>query len=607
MELVAVHEGEALPLNASTSLWLSRRNGKSFPLANHLIEPLRSCSTLRSVDDHIQSLLPRLQGQADAASLQAIFRSLGDAGLLTYGAHITERFAAQTDVSPEELAPTRVFILTCDRSSALERLLRSIEKGADLSWHEALIVLDDSRDESHARRNRDALRAVQPLVDVPVHYVGQGQKRAYLDALAARHPHLEPGLSYLLDREHWPGQRTYGLARNWALVLSCGRRCIMLDDDSLCEGYYLPDSVDAVSLADQPRGLQAFASEPAWREGLRPLEQDPLSVHRNHLGLPLSHSLELSGVEALGNKELTGLGPAEQIHLSPASPLLMTQSGYLGDPGSPMHPVFLNSDQQTLENLLRSDPDLSLSFGRRQFRVAQSAVTYTARGNMSLITGLDNRYLLPPYLPAGRGEDVLHAWVLHQMYPQSRVINFNWATPHLPVEQRGSDYRGEAVIPGMSPASLLHFLDNRYRLRGLGSAESRLAFYAAAAHEMADLDGRDFVGLARREASRYPARVFARCNERLPYFSGRAPAFERYLQYASSEALSLLQQPRPLAQEFGMDDALNDLQVAERLLHGIRGLADALTDWPAIRAACADIDLADQAIFPPDIPSGKGD
>jgi len=54
-----------------------------------------------------------------------------DAGLMTSAADVCQRLQQPTPAS--KLAPTRVFIITCDRPTAVQRLLQSMVMGGNLS------------------------------------------------------------------------------------------------------------------------------------------------------------------------------------------------------------------------------------------------------------------------------------------------------------------------------------------------------------------------------------------------------------------------------------------------------------------------------------------
>lgn len=55
------------------------------------------------------------------------------------------------------------------------------------------------------------------------------------------------------------------------------------------------------------------------------------------------------------------------------------------------------------------------------------------------MTGLDNRALLPPYFPLFRNEDLLFGMALQFLHPDSLMLDFPWALPHIPMKERRWD------------------------------------------------------------------------------------------------------------------------------------------------------------------------
>ena len=242
-ELICIHPLEIQPLDGQQSLAVSLRNGKSSVIPNFLAGPLQGLSVFRKLEEQVQQLLPQLGNQISQQQLTESLRSLLAAGLFQSSRSLCASINSGSE-APAQLAASRVFILTCDRLPAAERLVASIFDNADLSQHEALYLLDDSRDSAALQGNRALLDKYQQRSPIPLRYFGPQEKRAYLERLCEQLPGAASNIRFLLDREYWSGQKTYGVSRNWALVLSAGYRCLMLDDDVLCEALYPPYQKD---------------------------------------------------------------------------------------------------------------------------------------------------------------------------------------------------------------------------------------------------------------------------------------------------------------------------------------------------------------------------
>src|SRR5580658_10909364 len=66
---------------------------------------------------------------------------------------------------------------------------------------------------------------------------------------------------------------------------------------------------------------------------------------------------------------------------------------------------------------------------------------------MTAFAGLDNRELLPPFLPTGRGEDNLMAAILTRCFPGACVAHLPRGLVHAPLEPR-SFWPGEIARSG---------------------------------------------------------------------------------------------------------------------------------------------------------------
>jgi len=86
--------------------------------------------------------------------------------------------------------------------------------------------------------------------------------------------------------------------------------------------------------------------------------------------------------------------------------------------------------------MLASGEKTTQALGSRQVWSGRNQPHFAPRSNMSQITGFDNRRMLPPYLPIMRGQDRLFGHMLDFVFPESVVLDYPWAVPHLPIPGR---------------------------------------------------------------------------------------------------------------------------------------------------------------------------
>ncbi len=225
--------------NAGTLL-IHRHSNSQIMVAPEVSIALHSCRTFRTLAQHVEvltSTIPQLAGQqADVAS---VLRMVKDAGLMISGEAMCQRLS-QSATPTTDLPPTRVFIITCDRPLAVQRLLESMLHAGSLSRHEQLFLVDDSRGSHNAEKNREIAAKFNLSSPRNIQYVGAEEQQSLLDALIAELPEHEQSARFLIDRQRWVNHKSYGLARTVCLLLSVGYRAIVMDDDVICAAVASP-------------------------------------------------------------------------------------------------------------------------------------------------------------------------------------------------------------------------------------------------------------------------------------------------------------------------------------------------------------------------------
>lgn len=155
--LVAFTDCELIRLNEKMASAINRFNGKQQIIAPEVVDALNYCSTFETVDAHARALAstrPELNGNMTMA--QNALNTLDKAGMLLRASDMVQRFKSVTKTA---VAPTRVFIITCDRPTAVERLLDSMLEIDQLSRHEAFYLINDSKDAANQQANADLVAA----------------------------------------------------------------------------------------------------------------------------------------------------------------------------------------------------------------------------------------------------------------------------------------------------------------------------------------------------------------------------------------------------------------------------------------------------------------
>jgi hypothetical protein len=590
-ELVAFAGCDMISLGSGSTLLLDGRSGRQMAVSPEVAAALARCNTFRPLGEHAGALvaaIPQLRGQL--ADVGRVLTSVRDAGLLLNAREVCDRLSASATIAPS-LPPTRVFIITCDRPAAVTRLLDSMLQAGSLSRHEGLFLVDDSRDPDNARQNREAATRFNLGSAVPLHYVGAEAQRGLLAELAAALPGEAAAIRFLIDRERWAGHQSYGLARTVCLLLSVGRRCIVLDDDVLCRTVLPPLSRDGIGFGGGlSRELACYASEQELLQRARFGDTDPLSGHAACLGLPLAQAVARLGATSIGPGALRDTSAALLSSLRADSPLLVTQCGSWGDPGTTHTHWFQQLEPESVQRLLQSPGGLAGAMRNRHYWLGRSRPNIGKMAVMSQATGLDNSALLPPYFPVWRGEDYLFAAMVARLHPHAAVLDYPWCVPHLPLERRGGREPAAPLAARGGLTLCARYLVARAEPAAGVSPAMRLAGVAQQLRELGEYDSSELLALFRRELAQQQAEQLERLQRQLQL----APRFgcsewESYLRSGVEEVSRALQAPASPTGIPGLPAGVSEEYLLRQGRTLLAEFGAALAAWPLIREAAAPI------------------
>ena len=561
---------------------------------------LDHCREFRSLQAHAEYLtayMPELGGDADA--VRGVLEHVRDSGMFEASEEIAKLLTAQGEASsatPHDVggatnsaAPSRVFIITCDRPQAVERLLESMLANAELGRHEALCLVDDSRDRANAQRNRELVADFNLKSPRDMRYFGLTERAAFIAALSEKLPQHIPALHFLLDRAQWQGHKTYGMSRTLCLLLSVGRRALVMDDDVLCKAFEPPLRKPGLAFRESLCEADFYPDPQSWLARLRALPEDPLRAHLHCLGHSIASALKQLEFASLTGEDLANSQENILRGLNAASPVLVTQNGTLGDPGTGDTAWAYSLTGESLSRLLAGPASIAQKLATRQFWMGWSQPVFARRANMSQVTGLDNSALLPPYFPAWRGEDQLFGCMLRYLHPDALVLNYPFAVPHLPLEARqGATANNPAMASGLalidaylaqqtSDAPGFTLEDRLISLVQLmrGAARSSDALLAA--------NYRETLASAQTDTLR-------RVGDALRGAGNDQPEWRAMLEARQRSYFAAIGRQSVPVQLFGLPDAMPEAHIWAQFRQLAGEFANALDAWPALRNAAAEAD-----------------
>lgn len=567
----------------SSTLLHRSETGAKMVVQPDVASALHHCAAFKSLEAHTDAILrvlPELTPHRDS-TLQTL-QLVRDRGILESSEEAWTRLTGGTAAT---LAPAgcRLFITTCDRPSALKRLLGSISKTPLPDCIEGIWIVDDSRRLESERENAAHVKAAQELITAPLTHFNSGSRHKLLEHCQASMS-TKSAISWLLDRDKWQGLPTYGIARTVATLLSVGKRAIVVDDDILLEAVAPPVASGSLRLAsDNEREAVLYGSLEEMQQHTMLCDKPLLTALLDKLGHTVGHAVatELKHPDAL-----RGFDGAKLARFSPESRFISSQCGYWGDTGTESGTWIFNLPYNSLKKLLASSADIEGRLSARAAWLGHRSPSISLYSNMSCATGLDNTRLLPPYLPAGRGEDLLFGVMTQRIHPESGVYNLGAAVPHLPIDQRDGRNKLKSlnVIPGQD---LLTDWIGREPVDQWGlSPERRLRGMTEEIRRLAEMDSTAIEQLASQLLISKVSQRLQRCVTHLEQLGGTeslpgTPMWKDFLEQSRDNLVAQIQaaENAPLAST-GRAWAQNDFSP---LRQKGQAFAESLEQWTEMR------------------------
>ena len=599
-ELVAFADCELIPISSTMMLVINRANGNQQVVAPQVIEGLKTCTNFDTIEAHaahLASTRAELSGK-EAMAANAL-NNLKSAGMLLEAGDICMRLAQP---AAKKLAPTRVFVITCDRPAAVERLLDSILRAGQLSQHNALFLIDDSRDPDNRAANREAVVQFNLRSPRDMFYIGEEAQAELIAGLTEKLPEHTEGIRFLLDRAMWEGKKTFGRSRTLGLLFSVGYRALVMDDDILCQAVLPPLTEPGIGIGSGGMRKAAFYENPeTLLSSGAAADFDPLSGHASLLGSPLSSALLTLNDGPLQAQQMQHVNAALANVLKADAPVLVTQCGSLGDPGTGAHWA-LQLGEDSVQRLISAPHGVRNAIENRLNWLGSARPNVFKMPFMSQLTGLDNSHLLPPYFPAYRGEDALFGAMLVTMHSQSVAVEYPWSVPHLPLEARPASI--DTPIAGSSGAiSLLaRYLTGKIDYRDGTRAEHNLQAIARDALRIAARSDADLVLDYRSELARGHADQVHMLMARYELAQQTSSQeWQAYLKRGVEEAQQALVTQHSPTGIPGMPADITEAAILQEFRNLATGFAAALAGWVQMRevaSTLADEMIASRVIYP---------
>ncbi|MDQ3686867.1 MAG: glycosyltransferase family 2 protein [Acidobacteriota bacterium] len=438
------------PLGGSQLVY-AKFSREALVLQSEIIVLLDECANFDTLEHHAQKCLRTLvpEHRKVCANLPALIRhelaQLIEAGLLVSAGDLMSRarqLSCSASSTPHPIST--VGVVTHNRPASVERCLRSLVANVEeYARAPGFVVIDDSDDHQTRERVRQALCVLSERHRFAFAYGGLEQKRRFAERLASAGGVPRDVIEFaLFDTENCGD--AIGANRNALLLHTAGETVFGVDDDVVCRVSATGETDTALGFDDDWESMRFrfFSDRERASESVHGAGRDVLAVHEQLLGK------DLRGCVATFSDDAAAPAPPG-LHFEgmPSRPLrdlqanrgrvLATFTGVVGDSGMDTPLTYLALGADSRRRLVNSETEYRAAMASREvLRVVSRPLVSANPWCVTTAWGFDNRVLLPPFVPVGRGEDDVWGFTVQACYGDAYFGFLPYALLHAPLESR---------------------------------------------------------------------------------------------------------------------------------------------------------------------------
>jgi len=431
MPLYAAVDGRVASLANGEALFYDPATDRNHVMTAQVLQALGLCREFQPMELHVASVVKGVPGLAGQdVAVRRVLEGLAARGLLiTDDAFLMNL----TRAAPIELAPpTAIFIRAFERPQQLRRLLSSLQAHVGRYGTSYRVVLvDDSRTSDAQREHADLLRQFSDASGCAVVHVDSGKWQGIVDVLSSRLGTAAGAISPLLTRDtRFGGRRGGGIGKNLITLLAAGERYLLLDDDFEFPLRRHPEFRPGIAQDARAWAVRTFDTQSEALQAGDEADDDPVAMHLSLCGQSVGAALADRSGFTLDRAGLRGLAPSLSPSLNADARIAMTINGHRGSAGAsgltwlymldPRGRAGISGDAARYAQL-RGDPPVW--FGTSRFVLAG--------GSHFTPFAVDNRQMLPPTSPFGRGEDSLFNALVRVADGNAQLVDAPYSIGHL--------------------------------------------------------------------------------------------------------------------------------------------------------------------------------
>lgn len=517
---------EVVELPNKDALVYSRSRGVSKVLKAEMVRILSQCGEFKSLQDHADNFG---KDKGLFGEVKAGLAELAEAGFLISKDDV---FAKYNYGAKQETVPliASVGMVSCNRIDGAKRALSSyIENSKVYGKCNDFVLLDDSAKPATRDGYCQMLEAVKRKYGVEVYYGGIEEKQAFAKVLIEAGNLPAEVVNFALFDVDKTGASP-GANRNALTLHSVGDMIFSADDDTVCRLVASPEIREGLvfSSSADPSDYWMFRDRQNTLDGVKFTDKDLLGSHEELLGRNLGAIVDKMSAdfEKIDNDFLRRLEKGN-------GKVLVTFNGLVGDCGwgapfgfwgAPMGYLLLA--EKSHRRLVESESSYRMALTSREILrcVNRRTITDDSFG-MTTFVGLDNRDLLPPFLPVRRGQDLIFTKMVWECFSEGVFGHLPWALLHEPVEVRkfwpGEIFR---TASGFDTAKLMIECVKSCEFGRGGNASEKLRILGRHLCELGNLPAGEFEEFIRLQTWRSSQGFIGLAEERLQS-CGDAPKF----------------------------------------------------------------------------------
>ena len=449
---------DAFPLPNHHVLLINKQTGKKTVVRQDVYNALGYCKVFRTVEEHTKVICSTILGLKNQESnVYQVLNSLADQGVLISSDRILKTLI---DSNAHGIKKTSnldsIYIRTYNRPETLRKLIENILNNDDvIDKNYRFVILDDSTDDELQQINKKYIDNAFGKGKVSFFHYDNKQQQNFIDSLSEKFPELKSVITWFLAATADYNGQSYGRCINHALLLSAGKKFLLMDDDALCSPLQSPWKDIGLSLSNDEEQAWFFDSKEN-HEQLKPLSLDPFHEHGSVLGNTLASFGNSLVVDSLRGFDSNGIDSLKRN-----ASVKITSNSIAGDPGTGANYwLYLNLNDNAWQQFINNETDYARHRTLRHLWKGYNKSTLSTDKSLMIttLTGIDNTELLLPTFPVFAGEDGLLGSAVKYLYPDALFYQHSWGLPH--TSDRTRYWDDSAFNHRLRPA-LLNFLEDQ--------------------------------------------------------------------------------------------------------------------------------------------------